>query len=210
MKNDLSKVVRLDLVIAVCALLISSLATAASWWQTRASWQQTKIIEQQLSAQVWPYLSVSETLDGDTTRVTLVNDGLGPAVLRSASAYVDGKPQANFVDVMHAILGPNLIARKPRGEKMSLGLSGEGVGSVIRAGETTTVLALTSKHFAPLFIRDYRRMTVTTCYCAIVPGTCWRSDSGSSGDPVPLAMCPDVPRDLLHDSSIGVLLYPKF
>jgi hypothetical protein len=58
-----SRVFRLDLVIAICALIVSALATTASWWQSR-------IVAQQLSSQVWPYLSVQTSYDGQSRFVT--------------------------------------------------------------------------------------------------------------------------------------------
>ncbi len=51
--------VRFDLAIAVCALLISTIAAGASWWQARVMQAQTHVLEEQLGAQVWPYVSVT-------------------------------------------------------------------------------------------------------------------------------------------------------
>jgi len=104
---------RIDIVIALCALLVSTLATAASWYQTR-------VIQQQLSAQVWPYLTVTEDISGDLFSLSIENDGLGPAVIRNLSASVDHRPVGTYVDLMHAILGPNIVRRKPPGEKMAM------------------------------------------------------------------------------------------
>jgi hypothetical protein len=186
----LARGVRLDLVIAVCALLVSSLATAASWWQTR-------VIQQQLSAQVWPYMSVSETVGPDRFDVDFKNDGLGPAVLRSVLIEVDGKPVGGFVDLLHAVIGPHLMSRVRHGERLSLDLSTFSPGDVLRAGEAHHVFSLTSKRYAPLLFDKYKRIDFRACYCAIVPGSCWLTDSLSGGDPQQLAACPPVSRDLL-------------
>ena len=201
---------RIDLIIAVCALLISSLASGASWWQARVMEAQTQVLREQLGAQIWPYVSVSESLDHDTAKISIVNDGLGPAVLRSAVAAVDGVPKRTFIDVMHTILGPNLLSRKPHGEDLNLELNGGSPGSVLRAGDSTVAFALTSKRFAVPFVRAYKRVTVGLCYCAIIPGDCWRSDSGSLRDPQPVHACPEIANDLLHASSIDLLLERHF
>ncbi len=195
---SLARGVRVDLVIAVCALLVSSLATAASWWQTR-------VVQQQLSAQVWPYLELSETIDGDTVQVLLVNNGLGPAILRSLVASVDGKPRGGTIGVLHAILGPHVFKRVRKGERTALSLSTSGPGSVIRAGDSAKLFSLTNRRFAPLILRAYPRTEFRTCYCAIVPGTCWLQDSNSSADPQPVSSCPEVSDDLLHESITDVL-----
>ncbi len=134
--SELSRGVRLDLVIAVCALLISSVAAGASWWQARVLVVQTKVLQEQLGAQVWPYLSFSQSIDGDSARLTLANDGLGPAILRSATLTLDGRPQHNYVDMLHAVLGPHVLAREPHGEHIYFGVSDKTPGNVIRPGDS--------------------------------------------------------------------------
>src|ERR1700723_3276144 len=109
--------IRFDLIIAVCALLISTLATGASWWQARVLQAQTQVLQEQLGVQVWPYVSVTSSMDSNTEKISVSNDGPGPAVLRSLSATVDGFPKSSFIDILHATLGPNPVARSRHGEK---------------------------------------------------------------------------------------------
>jgi hypothetical protein len=142
---------RFDLLIAVCALLISTLATGASWWQARVLQAQTQVLQEQLGAQVWPYVGASEGINGDTVQVDIANDGHGPAVLRSVTATVDGISKSNFIDIMHAILGPNLIARTPHGEKLSISMDARSPGPVLRAGETIVAFSITSKRSSGRF-----------------------------------------------------------
>ncbi len=190
----LARGIRLDLVIAVCALLISSLTTLASWWQTR-------IIRDQLSAQVWPYVSISTTLDTDDLRVSALNDGLGPAIIRSASASVDGKPMRSLIAVMHAILGPNIIGRSKRGDHLGLSSSVASYGSVLRVGEPYVMFDLRSTRFAKRLALGFDgRVAFRLCYCAIIPGTCWIEDSAAHGDPQTVGACTEDPHDLLHES----------
>ncbi|MBD5656348.1 MAG: hypothetical protein IAI50_14380 [Candidatus Eremiobacteraeota bacterium] len=203
---SLANGIRLDLVIAVCALLISTLATGASWWQARVLQAQTEVLQQQLGAQVWPYVNVSVGTDGNQIKISIINDGLGPAVLRSESGTVDGIPQANFIDMMHAVLGPNIIARKPRGEKLSITLSANSPGSVLRPGDSVEAFTLTSKHYAPLLLRAFGRLNFHTCYCAIIPGKCWLSDAASTRDPQPVAVCREDLHDLFHAPVVDELL----
>lgn len=197
--------VRFDLVIALCALLISTLATGASWWQARVLQAQTQVLQEQLGAQVWPYVSVAEGIDGDRAEIDVANDGLGPAVLRSASVTVDGIPKSNFIDVLHAVLGPHLVARNPHGEKIGIAMNGATPGSVLRPGESSTAFALTSRHYARPLAQAFKRLTFRICYCAIVPGKCWFSDSSSTGDPQPVAVCHGIPHDLLHVQTVDEL-----
>lgn len=190
---NLARGVRLDLVIAVCALLVSSLATCASWWQTR-------VIQQQLSAQVWPYFNVDENVTPDRFSIVFKNDGLGPAVLRSVVIEVDGKPVGGFINMLHALIGPHLRARMRRGEKLDLDLSTLSSGDVLRAGETESVLSMTSKRFVPPLFDAFGRVGFRACYCAIVPGACWLTDSRLAQDPRPVSSCPAVDSSLLNNS----------
>jgi hypothetical protein len=196
--------IRLDLLIAVCALLISSLAMAASWLQSRETARQTQVLEEQLGAQVWPYVGVGIDLvgGGDDATISLENDGLGPAVLYSLSATVDGKPKSNFIEVLHAILGPNLVKRKPHNEPMGVDIDNESVGSVLRPGETTRLFRFTSRHYAPTFVFAYRRLAIRVCYCAIIPGKCWLSATKDNSPPLPVDTCQSVPHDVLHSSML--------
>lgn len=196
--DSIRRSIRVDLVIAVCALLVSSLATAASWWQTR-------VIQQQLSAQVWPYLSVGEASDGSVFRLNIANDGLGPAVIRNLSAAVDGKPVGSFTAMMHAILGPHISARRPHGEPLRLDAHSLSPGDVIRAGSSIDALTLKSKHFAPLLLAANARVDITMCYCAILPGTCWFKDTNTTADPKPVSACPELKHDVLHAPEPEVL-----
>lgn len=196
---------RFDLVIAVCALLISTLATGAAWWQGRVLQAQTQVLQEQLGAQVWPYVTVTENYYNSSAQIAIANDGLGPAVLRSAVVSVDGVPRSSFVDLMHAILGPHIIARAPRGSQMNISANSVAPGSVLRAGESRTILGLTSNTYAKEFMGAFPRMSFRICYCAIIPGKCWLSDSASARDPQPKPACGEIANDLLHASAIEVL-----
>jgi len=194
---------RLDLIIAIFALLISMLAASASWWQAR-------VLEQQLGAQVWPYVSVTVDTTGDKVEIGIANNGLGPAILRSAVAMVDGVPKSNFIDIMHAVLGPNLIARRPKGQRLSLSLGTGTPGTVLRPGESSVAFGLISKRYARPFVQAFNRMSFRICYCAIVPGKCWLSDSTSTQDPKPVTACPEIASDLLHASTLEELFTQKY
>jgi hypothetical protein len=180
----LRKAVRPDLLIALCALLVSTLATSASWWQTH-------VVAQQLQAQVWPYLTVTGTLSSDEITYAIANDGLGPAVIRSVVLSVDGKPQRTLVDALHALIGR--LGKRAHG----LSLATPGAGSVIRVGGSVTMFRLTSPVLAPLLARQTGRVALRVCYCSII-GTCWLKESQQS-DPRPIARCPDASAEQLRE-----------
>lgn len=168
--------VRFDLVIAMFALLISTLAAGASWWQARIVQNQTLILQEQLGAQVWPYVSLSENISGDRAELSTTNDGLGPAVLRSATALVDGVPRSNFIEILHAILGPNLVARKPHGQRMSIDIGSASPGTVLRPDRSTLDFVLISKRFAPPSFRELP----PDCASAFATARSFREGAGSA------------------------------
>lgn len=203
--------VRFDLIIALCALVISTLAAGASWWQARVLQAQTRVLAEQLGAQVWPYVGVSENISRDRADISIDNDGLGPAVLRSVTAVTHGRNESSFIDVLHAVLGPNLVARAhAHGERINIGISSGGPGWVLRPAESKVVFTLVSKLYAGPFIEGLQRSSFRICYCAIIPGKCWLSDSTSTSDPRSTQACPEIPNDLLHGSAVQQLFSRKF
>jgi hypothetical protein len=80
---------RFDLFIALCALLVSSVAAGASAYQTY-------VISQQYQASIWPYLGFSFSSGTKNLQITLKNYGLGPALVRYVSLTKDGKEVPSF------------------------------------------------------------------------------------------------------------------
>lgn len=169
-----SKRVRADLIIAVCALLISTLATAASWWQSR-------VVATQLSSQVWPYVSIASTIGPDGLEIDVANDGLGPAIVRSVVLSVDAKPYADLSSAVRALGGAS--APRPQGTFASL-----EPGSVLRAGATLTFIKIRNLALVRLLASHTQRVDLRLCYCSIL-GDCW-TRAAKHPDPQRVASCP--------------------
>ena len=196
----------MDLVIALCALLISSVAAAASFWQARLLVAQTQILQEQLGAQVWPYVSDTEGIQGNTVKILLKNDGLGPAIVRSFSISVDRVQESSYIGVLHALLGEHLIKRSPPGDRMEISIDSGSPGMVMRPGENGLGFTIKSKHFATPLLTASRRMGFKVCYCAIIPGKCWLLTSGeASGTPKEQSSCPIIASDLMHANAVEEL-----
>jgi hypothetical protein len=178
--KELRRGIRIDLIIAVCALLMSSLATAASWWQSR-------VVAEQLSSQVWPYLTISTTLDPNYVQIDIINDGLGPAIVRSVVLAVDGKPYADPTRALVALI----VKRKGR---IGALMSDIAPGSVIRAGGDVRLIRVNAPWFVPIFAQKVKRIDLRLCYCSLL-GKCWQTSSLQNGDPKPVQFCPDPGAD---------------
>jgi hypothetical protein len=174
---------RIDLAIAICALLVSTLATGATWWQSR-------VVQQQLSAQVWPYLSIDVTTGPDAIRIALINYGLGPALIRDAVLTVDGRPQRDLPAGIVRMLGDLPSLRKQAGARRtaSFRLSSVGAGTVIRPSEDRMLLDVSGNPaLARRLIAAQARVDLRVCYCSILE-QCWRIVfTDSSGAPQPAA-----------------------
>ena len=176
--------IRIDLVIAVCALLVSALATGASWWQSR-------VVAEQLSSQVWPYLTFSSTYDTDVAQIELENDGLGPAIVRSVVLTVDGKPYPSPLRAFR-----HLFTHPPQG-RISATISGLSPGSVIRPSGSVRLFRIQTGWAARQFAKASatERIDFRVCYCSLL-GNCWTiSAKQQAVDPQPVSACASAGAD---------------
>jgi hypothetical protein len=169
------RVFRVEILIAVCALLMSTLATAASWWQSR-------VVATQLSSQVWPYVALSSTAGPGGLELDVTNEGLGPAVVRSVQLTVDGKPYPTFLAAERALLGAH--APLPHGAFATL-----GEGSVIRIGGSVRLIKIDNPALVRAILPQANRIDLRVCYCSIL-GDCWTRSSLGAQDPVRVNACP--------------------
>jgi hypothetical protein len=179
---------RLDFIIALCALLISLVAAAAAVYQTH-------VIAQQFSATVWPYVSFDITNSPWEFDAELRNDGLGPAIIRSASITLDGKPQPSLEKIV------SLVAqREPQaaiaaraalraGQTVRISTNTPHAGMVIPANAQHVVVRLTGAVVVHYFLADVQRVEIRLCYCSLT-GSCWTLASHpDDAEPKPVASC---------------------
>lgn len=172
---------RFDLLIAVSALLISTIAALASVYQTR-------VIREQLSATVWPYLSFDRTFSPQAVTLSLTNYGLGPALVRSARIDLDGKPVPSWDAVIAEYVR---VAHRMHVKGVTRISDANLDGSVVlSAGVTRRLLDVEA---AGATIHVVRRVAgsvaLTVCYCSLL-GQCWQVTSGQIGAPQERASCP--------------------
>lgn len=189
--ND--KRLRFDLFIAVTALLVSTIAAAASVYQTRVIAHQTEIINEQFGATTWPYLSFTSTYAPKELSVELRNDGLGPAILRDVTITRDGKAVAPGTShsALNEALRPETsaavkdaeIARK-HGQSGSITTSISSLtnGDVIPAGSKVTLLHALGTIVARRYVSGQSHVGIKLCYCSLL-NRCWFKAYDSAGTP---------------------------
>ena len=185
---------RLDFFIAIAALLVSALTAGTLVYQTH-------VIGSQFAATIWPYLSVGATYDTNGVTYEVTNDGLGPALVRSAQLKVDGTPVSAWNDYV-AVLATDPafqpIIRRTRaavaaGSARGAGLTMRSIGpsSTLRPGETDTLLRLYFAQSVPAALMRKHSLSIDLCYCSL-NGSCWRLRSTAgriSTDPQPVSHC---------------------
>ncbi|HWT05135.1 MAG TPA: hypothetical protein VN224_05215, partial [Xanthomonadales bacterium] len=153
----------------------------------------------QLSSQVWPYLSVQTSYNASSVALTISNEGLGPARVRSVVLSLDGTPRQKLTDVLDVIAPAK--HRNLRGMFTDIER-----GSVIRVGGTITLFRIGDRAVVAALLRNYKRMDLAVCYCPIIAGECWVVRKGgrdmSDGDPQVVAECPDE-RRFMYQSGVA-------
>jgi hypothetical protein len=180
---------RLDFVIALGALLISTVAAVATVYQTH-------VIAQQFSATVWPYVSFDENNSPWSVELDLRNDGLGPAIVRSVSVTFDGKPQASIEAMLAAFAKREPQAQAAAtaairaGAKLKITTSTPTSGLVIPANSQHVVVRLEGPVLVRYFMPAVKRVGISLCYCSLT-GTCWKQSFQSrASEPTITQSCP--------------------
>jgi hypothetical protein len=179
---------RLDFVIALGALLISTVAAAATVYQTR-------VLASQFSAAVWPYVSFDETNSPTVLEIDIRNDGLGPAIVRSVKLTWDGVPEAS-VEAMFRTLASRdpqalhaIRAALRAGAAMKLTTSTPTVGMVVPANSQHTVIRIEGAVMVQRFRPEMARLGMSLCYCSLT-GSCWtQSYQNRAGEPTNVRSC---------------------
>ncbi len=163
---------RYDTIIAVSALLISAITSAAVLYQSH-------VISQQFSATVWPYLSFETTRDASHLSVDLRNDGLGPALIRTVQFTLDGKS----IPSLSIVVDP-LARQEIRSHNHSYGhtsVSSIAPGDVLPASRHITLVAVEGAKITQALLADAPRLNLSVCYCSLL-GRCWNKEFKEAAD----------------------------
>jgi hypothetical protein len=179
------KRLRFDLFVAVTALLVSTIAAAASVYQTRVIAKQTEIINEEFGATTWPYLGFTSTYSPDELIVELRNVGLGPAILRDVDITRDGVSMtpgpshsalnsALEPEIRRAIADADQWRKKHHARKASIStsISSLSSGDVLPAGEKVQLIRADGPIVVKRFVAARSRIGINICYCSLL-SRCW-------------------------------------
>jgi hypothetical protein len=170
---------RLDFFIAIVAVLVSALTAGTLIYQTR-------VIGDQFAATIWPYLSVGATYDINGETIEVTNDGLGPALVRSAQLKVDGTAVRAWNDYVRILATDPEVRRMFQRTRVAIA-SGKGNGAILtmrsigpsstlRPGETDTLLKIAFANSVPAQLMRKHSVSIDLCYCSL-NASCWTLES---------------------------------
>ena len=184
---------RLDFFLAIAAVLISAVTAAALIYQTR-------VIGDQFAATIWPYLSVGATYDTSGETIEVTNDGVGPALIRSAQLFVDGRAVRAWNDYLKVLRhDPKLrkiflraeTAYKAGRVDATVRMSSIGPSSTLRPGESQRLLRIDLPEIVPTQELVKHSVALDFCYCSL-NGSCWTlhaTPGEIDREPAPVSYC---------------------
>jgi hypothetical protein len=150
-----------------------------------------------------PYVQISKSdlaADGRTevTRLTIENQGVGPARIADVRITVDGKPVPDLNTLIDHCCAPGFLIRRTDREFAGIRY-GEVVKStaldrMVRPGQSIDMiswpLTATNQGPAQALVREIgRRVQVSICYCSVFD-ECWTRAFSADPKPTPVKSCP--------------------
>ena len=189
----------INLIVAVCAVLIS----AASFY---ATYVQSTVAERQVRAETWPYIQISSgnyDLEKEQRRVYVVaeNVGVGPAHLVSFQLFYDRESVANISQLIaKCCLDDDENQRDEEGKvKPEYGaiITTSPSPGILPAGKQKAAFSLVATDENQVFWEKLNKarfkLTGKACYCSLLD-ECFETEL--YGEPTPVAICrPELDAD---------------
>jgi hypothetical protein len=151
---------------------------------------QTKVAADQREASVWPYVQAFPNRNSrePAFSISLVNVGVGPALIRYFSVRVDDKPVRSWRAFLEALSADEPVRQAYFGEGVI-----QGSGWVLAPNAPLTAFRTTVPEAVnTLDAPAWKRIDVTFCYCSVFD-RCWLSAwavSKRDDQPSPVRSCP--------------------
>jgi hypothetical protein len=153
--------------IALASIMI---ALSSLWF----SMYQGSAIRRHQRMSVRPWLGIDFRFDHSGAGLVLMRGGMGPALIRSFEAFVDGKPQPDWDAAVAAL-------RLPAGYHYDYLVPLPGI--LYMPKEDLTLFWVKTGPAASFLIEGHHRLDVVVCYCSQYD-ECWRTSRALQGDQV--------------------------
>ncbi|MEO1241222.1 MAG: hypothetical protein AAFX54_04890 [Pseudomonadota bacterium] len=173
---------------SIMAIIIGAVALFVAW-------DQAQVMRQQQHASVWPIVGYDIGFGNDETsfwiEFSLKNEGVGPALMKSADLLVDGKPVADWSDLRSSVF-PESLGNVEK-------VYGGSVSDILGAGQSDTPLkifwdaneensigmrTLVEQYLAD----DGPTIEIAICYCSVFD-RCWSNSDATGGMPQRTTAC---------------------
>ncbi len=142
---------------------------------------QVRIMREEQHASVWPRLVIGSGYTPGKNIVFVVhNAGIGPALVKSVTASVDGRPVRDWSEAFQSLIGE-------RGWSGSM--SSVQRGLILSAGQEVTAFRLVNAPFIDRLFKEMHRLRFDVCYCSVYD-RCWvLSGQEDVPEPTPVRTC---------------------
>ena len=183
-----TRLTRLLPLLAIGNLAVALPALAISIGVAYFSFVQAEATDKMQVASVWPrvtYVTSNQNESGEPViTMSLVNKGVGPAVIRGLEVRYRDKPYTGLRDLL-----ADCCTADP--ESLSLGI-GTVNGEVLRPGEDMVFAQFRPDGDAggayERFNGERLKVAIRSCYCSVFDD-CW-IDDWQQAEPTPVARCP--------------------
>ena len=173
-----------DFTLAGAALLVSVVSLTVAVLHGRTMEQMADANARLVQANSWPFITLLLNSADERLQFGVRNSGVGPAKIYWLEVFLDGRPLRSAHEL--------LVGGLSSGSGHVLVDTSSVDGSVLRAGEATTVTQVTAAHTDPsIYARlrsEFAQLRIRTCYCSVFD-ECFISD-GQSLRPQPVKVCP--------------------
>ncbi len=180
---------RLQLIIAVCALVTSAIAVFVAW-------DQARVLRAQQHGAVYPVLQADGFISNDPDfreiGLRFRNSGVGPALIESIEIARDGEKLADLIEPYDQLPGaPELSWASMTGRAIAPGEEVEALRfSWPRDAISSEELAAAQANWGAL--------TISTCYCSVFE-RCWRMPDVGTSRAERVKSCARSDTDLFSD-----------
>ena len=166
-------------ILALAAILISGIALGVSVYEANIMKDQQQIMFDQQQAAVWPYVDGKISYDlGDKFTITysLINKGVGPAIIRDGQFMVNDSTLSAFQGNIYNAIRPHFPPKVDL--RISLSLVSN---KVLSPEEEYSILKLESNRFEGDFeIISQLEFEYDACFCSIYD-ECWNLKEDDDG-----------------------------
>jgi hypothetical protein len=166
--------------IAFAALVVSLTAVVVGTYEAALQRRHDR-------AEVWPRVEISTFVLPQGAALRLDNTGIGPALVKTITVTVDGKPQRNWDDALRTLYG----------HEAPLHSSTTVTEHALRAGDEVTLVGVGQANLPNDFWKWVSRVSVSVCYSSVFDESWVVTDDhlGGSSKWEPVKRCPTQPKD---------------